>query len=134
MNLDDEVRRHLRDTGEQVALTPGIVDATASQTTRVPSRSTGDGLTGCGGTHAQPQSWPSSSAPCSTGPPQHEGGSKSTCGDSQQQQLHEAGSDAWPSSHGTPASSGCAACNARSRTDRLKEANQRRMRLPYSSP
>ncbi len=27
MNLDDEVRRHLRDTGEQVALTPGIVDA-----------------------------------------------------------------------------------------------------------
>ncbi len=27
MNLDDEVRRHLRDTGEQVALTPGMVDA-----------------------------------------------------------------------------------------------------------
>ena len=27
MNLDDEVRRHLRDTGEQVALTPGLVDA-----------------------------------------------------------------------------------------------------------
>lgn len=27
MNLDDEVRKHLRDTGEQVALTPGIVDA-----------------------------------------------------------------------------------------------------------
>ena len=27
MSLDDEVRKHLRDTGEQVALTPGIVDA-----------------------------------------------------------------------------------------------------------
>lgn len=27
MNLDDEVRRHLRDTGEQVALTPGLVDS-----------------------------------------------------------------------------------------------------------
>ena len=27
MNLDDEVRQHLRDTGEQVALTPGMVDA-----------------------------------------------------------------------------------------------------------
>ena len=27
LNLDDEVRRHLRDTGEQVALTPGLVDA-----------------------------------------------------------------------------------------------------------
>tara|TARA_B100000700_G_scaffold259917_1_gene295054 strand:- start:12540 stop:13853 length:1314 start_codon:yes stop_codon:yes gene_type:complete len=27
MGLDDEVRKHLRDTGEQVALTPGILDA-----------------------------------------------------------------------------------------------------------
>ena len=27
MSFDDEVRRHLRDTGEQVALTPGLVDA-----------------------------------------------------------------------------------------------------------
>lgn len=31
MNLDDEVRRHLRDTGEQVALTPGMVDAVRSR-------------------------------------------------------------------------------------------------------
>jgi len=27
LSFDDEVRRHLRDTGEQVALTPGLVDA-----------------------------------------------------------------------------------------------------------
>ena len=34
MNLDDEVRRHLRDTGEQVALTPGMVDAVRIRASR----------------------------------------------------------------------------------------------------